>query len=176
MLATAGEDIRRSNVRLRLAIDDLHKELASKDKLIKQMKESYETELQKVWEEEVATMSKKVVRECRVRIDYVVEAVEKARKKDNERLEQLKARVKGMQKSIKELREELDSWRQEEISLKGHIGVLSVEKERMRNKNERFANKVVSLQAQLDWMEELQDMVSRMLKETYYLIKVSSSI
>jgi len=145
MLAAIGEEIRRSNMRLRLANNDLAKELASKDELIRKIKESHEAKLWKVWEEAAVSASKEVVRECRVRIDCDIEAVEEARRMDKDRLKQLRVRVKSAWRSVKEIKEELDSWWREEVSLKGHIGVMSVEKEKMRDEKERFANKVVSL-------------------------------
>jgi len=110
------------------------------------------------------------VEECKVKIDIAVEAVEEARQKDKDRLEQFKTTVKGTRKLAKELREELYSWRREEVSLKGLIGVLSVEKEKTRDEKERFANKVISLQAQLDQMEDFKDTVKKMLKNTYYRV------
>jgi len=40
----------------------------------------------------------------------------------------------------------------------------------MRDEKESFANKVISLQAQLDKMEDFKDTVNQMLQDTYYRI------
>jgi len=169
-LAAAGEEIGRSYVRLRLANDDLRQELASKDELIRQLKESHEAELQKVREEVAVLVSREVIEECKAKIDIDIETVEEARQKDKDRLEQLKTRFKGARRLMKELREELDSLRQKEVSLKGRIGVLSAEKEKMRDEKEIFANKAISLQARLDQMEDFKDTIYQMLKDIYYRV------
>jgi len=78
--------------------------------------------------------------------------------------------VKKARRSIRELREKLDGWMQEEVSLRGRIGTLTVEKDRMRDEKEGFANKVISLQAQLEQMEGFKDMVNQMLQDTYFRV------
>jgi len=54
------------------------------------------------------------------------------------------------------------------VSLKGRIGVLSSEREHIRDEKECFANKVISLQAGLDQVEEFQDTVNQILEDIYY--------
>jgi len=78
--------------------------------------------------------------------------------------------VKKARSSVRELREQLDSWRREEVSLRGQIRALTAEKDKMRDEKESFANKVISLQAQLDQMEEFKDTVNQMLQDTYYRV------
>jgi len=60
-LAAAREKIRRSNVRLKLANEDLHQKLARKDELIRQMQESHAAELRKVREKAALSVSKEVL-------------------------------------------------------------------------------------------------------------------
>jgi len=127
-LAAAGEEIGRSNVRLKLANEDLRQELATKDELIMQMQESNAAELRKVKEEAAMSVSREVLEECKAKIDTVVEVVKEARQRDKDKVEQLRVRVKKARRSVKELKDQLDSWRQKEVSLRGRIGVLSAEK------------------------------------------------
>jgi len=96
--------------------------------------------------------------------------MEEARQRDKDKVEQLRARVKKARRSVKELREQLDSWRREEVSMRDRIGVLAAEKDKMRDEKEGFANKVISLQAQLDQMVEFKDTVNQMLQDTYYRV------
>jgi len=76
---------------------------------------------------------------------------------------------------VKELKELLDSWRREEVSLRGRIGVLSAEDKR-KDEKESLANKDISLQAQLDQMEEFKDTVNQMLQYTYYRVWKTHSL
>jgi len=46
----------------------------------------------------------------------------------------------------------------------------------MRNEKESCANKVISLQAQLDQMEEFKDTVNQMLQDTYYRVWETSGL
>jgi len=108
-LAAAGEEVGRSNVRLMLESDDLHLELACKDEIIRQMKESHETKLWKVKEEEAAMVSKELLSGCKLRIDAVVKSMVEARNADRAKLGKLKARVKAARRSVKDLREERHS-------------------------------------------------------------------
>jgi len=160
-LATAREEIGRSNMRLKLANEDLRQDLARKDELIRKMQESHAAELRKVREEAAASVSKEVLEECKAKIDIAVEVMEEGRQRDKDKVEQLRARVKKARRSVKELREQLDSCRREKVSLRGRIGVLTAEKDKIRDEKESFANKVISLQAHLDQMEEFKDTVIR---------------
>jgi len=169
-LAAAGEEIGRSNVRLKLANKDLRKELVRKDELIRQMQESHAVELRKVGEEAAAFVFREVLEECKAKIDTAVEVVEEARQRDKDKVEQFRARVKKARRSVKELRKQLGRWKHEEVSLRDRIGVLTAEKNKMRNEKESFANKVISLQDQLDQMEEFKNTVNQMLQDTYYRV------
>jgi len=77
----------------------------------------------------VATVSKKVLEECKSMIDVAVESVDEAKSTDTFRFEKLRARVKATRKAVKELSEELHGWRKDEVFLKGRINILSMERE-----------------------------------------------
>jgi len=107
-----------------------------------------------------------VVDDYKFKIYCSIEVIEEVRKKDKDRLEQLRARVKSAWRSVKKLKEELDSWRLIEGPYQGFVcGEGEDEDEK-----ERFANKIISLQDQLDQIEEFQDKVNQMLKDTYYRV------
>jgi len=82
----AGKEIGRSNVRLKLANEDLRQELDRKDELIRQMQESHAAELRKAREEAAASMSREVLEECKAKINTAVEVVEEARQRDKCRI------------------------------------------------------------------------------------------
>jgi len=75
-LAAVEEEIGWSNVRLRLANEDLRQELGKRDEVIRQMQESHAAELKKVREEAAASMSREVWEECKAEKDIAVEVVE----------------------------------------------------------------------------------------------------